>query len=958
MKKKVSNILTAVFALTASFLLVLSCTKDVEEAPKATKIDCSFKINVSDITGNSVKLSAVPTKMSMKYCLSAVRRDIYELYSDKNEFASDNIIDLQMNAEEEGIDFKEYISKNRLSGSSPRIISGLSPETEYVAFAYGVSDDGDIVTDIFSSEFTTVEGEKLVNMGFEFELLDVGSTETTVKVTPEHNDIMYYWDVLPVSEITKYTESQIVDVLNSDGTLVDHCHYSVDTYTFTGLKPSTKYCIFAFVYDEDAGAGKFSVKEFTTKEYSADVQEAYKKWLGTWTVTSTSAELLGKPVSFDIIVSENVFCESYKVVGWGISIARTLPVLAGFDSETGYLYFVNAYAASRYSDSSVSGYICHFGRFDHGDGYYLITEGGFAAMIGRIDEDGTAKVVGNQFTADSSAPYTFSGMDYFLYANGSIYNFSSASQFVYGNFPVGPYTLKRKENIITSDMTFSLEVDEKSSSSARISVAPSKDDETYFYDVLLGSDADAMDDDQMLVMQLESAYSSYGGIANNLHVGSNYQDYSGMTPGTEYCVVAFGYDLDHVTTAVARKKFTLSGASESNALILSVTNPTDKGAIVSVSPANTDTYFWNIYEKSFVDHYGTSDELIKAIDTFLMSQGGIGAFLNTGGKAVQISSLEADKDYYLVAFGHNGNTATSAVYKKAFRTDAAGEVTDGWQAWLGTWEVTSSTSELSSKPIKMTVTIAPGTTGKKYYIHGWGISAPRNALVATVEGEYHSEDGTLSIMNNQVFAENANYGSFGMADVLYCARVLDPSTSKYVPMAGKFYAMSGVMGKDGQKAGMRCAIQSYNGKKYTVSTMEITLITTSGSVLYYSADEGYTYGDYPIGPFTMKKTSDSYNTTSELSSTSAFAGVFAAQGQVRQAYAYWPLGAPELSSGKSAPSVAGKTPAVLPGCADTNRSVLYMKAMTPSGRELGAAFMYWGGKLSWKFGESAAKDLN
>ena len=296
MKKKVSNILTAVFALTASFLLVLSCTKEVEEAPKATKIDCSFKINVSDITGNSVKLSAVPTKMSMKYCLSAVRRDIYELYSDKNEFASDNIIDLKMNAEEEGIDFKEYISKNRLSGSSPRIISGLSPETEYVTFAYGVSDDGDIVTDIFSSEFTTVEGEKLVNMGFEFELLDVGSTETTVKVTPEHNDIMYYWDVLPVSEITKYTESQIVDVLNSDGTLVDHCHYSVDTYTFTGLKPSTKYCIFAFVYDEDAGAGKFSVKEFTTKEYSADVQEAYKKWLGTWTVTSTSAELLGKPL--------------------------------------------------------------------------------------------------------------------------------------------------------------------------------------------------------------------------------------------------------------------------------------------------------------------------------------------------------------------------------------------------------------------------------------------------------------------------------------------------------------------------------------------------------------------------------------------------------------------------------------------------------------------------------------
>ncbi len=948
MKMKASKIIVLALALAA---LLPSCAKDVEETPAVTKVDCSFKINISDITGNSVKLSAIPTKMSVKYCLSAVRRDIYELYSDKNEFAADNLIDMKMNADEEGVDFKEYISRNRLSGSSPKTVGGLSPETEYVAFAYGISDDGDIVTDIYSSEFTTVEGEAPVNMGFEFELIDVGSTEATAKVTPEHNDIMYYWDILPVAEMTKYTEAQIVDVLNSDGTLADHCLYGVDTYTFTGLKPSTKYCLFAFVYDEDAGAGKFSVKEFTTDEPSADVQDAYRKWLGTWTVTSTSAELLGKPVSFDVIISENVFCESYKVVGWGISIARTLPVLAGFDAETGYLYFVNAYTASRYSDSSVSGYICHFGRFDHGDGYYLITEGGFAALIGRQNEDGAAQVVGNQFTADSAAPYTFSGMDYFLYAGGSIYNFSSASQFVYGNFPVGPYTLKRKENIISSDMTFSLEIEEKSSTSARISVAPSKDDETYFYDVLLGSDADALDDDQMLVMQLESAYASYGGIANNLHTGSDYQDYSGMTAGTEYCVVAFGYDLDHATTAVARRKFTLSGESESNALILSVTNPTDKGAIVSVTAANTDTYFWNIYEKSFVDHYTSSSDLVKAIDTYLMSQGGIAAFLNTGSKAVQISSLDPDKEYYLVAFGYNGNAATSAVYKKAFKTEAAGEVTDGWQAWLGTWEVTSSTSELSSKPLKMTVTIAPGTTGKKYYIHGWGISAPRNALVATVEGEYHPEDGTLSIMNNQVFAENANYGSFGTADVLYCARVFDPSTSKYVPMAGKFYAMSGVMGKDGRQAGMRCAIQEYQGRKYTVSTMEITLITSSGSVLYYTADEGYTYGDYPIGPFKMKKTSDSYEMTSE---PAAGASAFGMRGQVRQAYAYRPLGAPELSSGVETPS-EGRTPVVLPGCADTDRSVLYMKAMTPSDRGLGAAFMYWGGKLSWKFGATASR---
>lgn len=938
MKKIALNILYAAVALMMVLPLAVSCKKEAEEAPSVEKVDCSFKINVSDIAGNSAKVSAIPTKMSVKYYLSAVRRDIYDLYSDKEEFAADNLIDLKMNAEEEGVEFRDYISENRISGSSPKTISGLSPETEYIAFAYGLSDDGEIITDIYSSPFTTIEGENIVDMDFTFEMVSISGTEATVKITPEHNDRMYYYDLLPVSQITKYTEAQIVDMLNSDGTLVDHCIYGSDTYTFTGLKTSTKYCLFAFPYDEDSGAGKFVYKEFTTDEPSSDVQEAYKKWLGTWTVTSTSSEITGKPLTFDIIVSENVFCESYKVIGWGISIARTLPVAAGFDQETGYIYFVNAYTASRYNDSSVSGYICHFGRFNHGDAYYLITEGGFAALIGRQNEDGTGEVVGNQFTADSAEPYTFSGMDYFLYAEGNIYNFSSASQYLYGDFPVGPYTMKKKENVITSDMTFSVEVEEKSSTKARVSVIPSKSDETYFFDVLLGSDSDAMADDDVLLMQLESSYASYGGIANNLRSGSQYIDYSGMTPGTEYCVVVFGYDLDHATTKVTRKKFTLSGASDANALILAVTNPTDKGAIISLTTSSTDTYFWNIYEKGFVDHYTSNDDLVRAIDTYLMSQGGIASFLNSGSKVVSVNSLSPDKDYCVVAFGHNGNSATSSVYKKYFHTDTPAQESDGWKAWLGTWDVTSSTSEISSKPITMRVVIAPGTTGKKYYISGWGVSAPRNTLIATVEGEYHESDGTLSIMNNQVFAEGANFGSYGTADVLYCSRVYDSSTGKYVPMAGQFYALSGVMGKTGDDAVMRCSVQTYNGKQYVVSTMEITMITSSGGVLYYNAAPGYTYGDFPVGPFTMKKVSDS-TVVEESSSADSF------DVPAREASSVKSLG----RQTKKEEISKGRAPLVIQGCVEKNEIPLSVKASVPDGRRLGDAFMIQGGKLSWKF---------
>ena len=70
-------IMKCILALLIVLGLGQSCTEEHKEPKETPLIDCTFKINVSDITGNSVKLSAIPTKMSIKYYLSAVRKDIY-----------------------------------------------------------------------------------------------------------------------------------------------------------------------------------------------------------------------------------------------------------------------------------------------------------------------------------------------------------------------------------------------------------------------------------------------------------------------------------------------------------------------------------------------------------------------------------------------------------------------------------------------------------------------------------------------------------------------------------------------------------------------------------------------------------------------------------------------------------------------------------------------------------------
>lgn len=933
--------LAAVMALGA---FATACTEENKETGEVQLIDCTFKINVSDVTGNSVKLSAIPTKMTVKYYLSAVRKDIYDLYNSDSEFAADYLTDLKMNASEEGVDFKDYVEANRISGYTPKTISGLAPETEYVAYAYGLSDDGQINTPLSTAGFKTTEGGRLVNIGFEFDLTNVTGTEATLQIKPERNDVMYYYDLLPVATKANYTEAQIVEMLDSEGTLADNCTYGSSTYTFTGLRPLTKYCIFAFVYDEDEGAGKFVYHEFTTDAPAAEIQEAYNKWIGTWTVTSTSSELLGKPVSFDITVAEKSFCESYSVKGWGISIARTYADVAMFDAETGYMYFENGNKVASYEDSSISGDICHFSRFKYAeDTYYMITSEGVVSIVARLDDENNGTAVGNTFLMESTT-YQFSCLDYFLLSGSTIYNFSAASQFTYGDFPIGPYTLKKKEYIISSDMTFSISVDETSSTTAMVSVVPSKDDEEYFFDVLLASDADSYTDDQALVSLLESAYSSYGGLENSVHKGSAHQNYSGMTAGTEYVVVAFGYDTDHPTTAVKRTRFAITGSTESNAISIYVTNPTDHGMILSVSPASSETYFCNIYKQSFVDYYGSSSEnLIAAIDQYLASSGGIAANLLTGSRTQEITGLEPNTKYCVVAFCHNGSTAMSSVYKKSFSTEEAGTENDAWKAWLGTWDITSKTSEKSKSSITMRVVIKAGNPGKSYYIRGWGISGPRNSIIATVKGEFQQVDSALTIMNNQIFAEDVNYGSYGTADVLFCSRVYNPATSSYVPMVGEFYAFSGLLDKTREAGEVRCAIVTSGSTNYTVSSMEVTLITSSGGVLYYSAADGYTYGDFPIGPYTVKKVSDSQEVVTS-SATMPLAGYDV------NPQRFWPVG---IGLQKSEGTVAegARTPVRIGS--QLHKAGQRTFGNASGSRNLGRAFMAQGGKLSYRIMEDA-----
>lgn len=79
--------------------------------------------------------------------------------------------------------------------------------------------------------------------------------------------------------------------------------------TFSGLDPATSYTCILKVTDS---AGKSTTKHVAaTTEGGGEASDAYKAWLGTWTLTSTSSEVNAAPLSFDVTFIQGVANSSY-----------------------------------------------------------------------------------------------------------------------------------------------------------------------------------------------------------------------------------------------------------------------------------------------------------------------------------------------------------------------------------------------------------------------------------------------------------------------------------------------------------------------------------------------------------------------------------------------------------------------------------------------------------------------
>ena len=236
-------------------------------------------------------------------------------------------------------------------------------------------------------------------------------------------------------------------------------------------------------------------------------------------------------------------------------------------------------------------------------------------------------------------------------------------------------------------ISFTIQLSNITSTSVKMAVTPSNDTDTYFFDVVetrvLGhySTPGAFVTDY--ISQLKAIYEEYGlALGDALSQGPDSWEYQegNLNPGTEYYAFAFGLTAEGVITSkVVMEPFKtleeIPAGPSDNEFSVTVSNVTATGALVSVTPSNNDTYYFDVIEKEAYDSYSDKQAFaakcvadVKALyESFGYS---FSDALSSGNDSYSfIGVLDPNTTYYALAFGvTNSGTITTDITTVEFTT--------------------------------------------------------------------------------------------------------------------------------------------------------------------------------------------------------------------------------------------------------------------------------------------------
>ena len=278
---------------------------------------------------------------------------------------------------------------------------------------------------------------------------------------------------------------------------------------------------------------------------------------------------------------------------------------------------------------------------------------------------------------------------------------------------------------------------------------------------------------------------------------------------------------------------------------------TARSAKISVKPSNSDVYYV-IDTFTPVEVQGKSDKEIMNNIIWKTSEADL--YQKT---SIVTPKLKSETEYIACAFAVtivNGFIYPTSVLAKSqpFTTLEDVPMDPAYEAWLGTWTVTSSSSEVNGKPVKLNVTIAENDRNSSYLIYGWDIST-------LAQADY---PGNAKLSGTKlVISSNQNLGQYTDGNAIWMTLCMFDNEMPTQLISGTFDAFTCNLNADKKSAKVTSYEGSYtspDGSKGSFEAMSMTIFNqkADGGLYYVPSAPGYTAQDFPMGPYTMVKTGD------------------------------------------------------------------------------------------------------
>ena len=263
-----------------------------------------FKIEVSDLMASTLKVTFKPEDASGTYYCNVVTTAFLETFDVDGDIQETiaNFIDKQILSDKE-IVLKDVLKK----GEFVREVTGLTPEQEFVAFACGMDEDGNLLTDISAISGKTAE-LKESDMTFEVEIEQVTATSAMLFISPSEDE-PYVWMELPEDLYEGKTDKEIENFLMRyyKPFFPSRSQTGELAYSFKdNLEPDTGYMVIVFGYDGGITTPLTTV-EFRTESAGDPSKVTFEFEYGAMTSRSTYVTITPSDVSVSylaIVVDE------------------------------------------------------------------------------------------------------------------------------------------------------------------------------------------------------------------------------------------------------------------------------------------------------------------------------------------------------------------------------------------------------------------------------------------------------------------------------------------------------------------------------------------------------------------------------------------------------------------------------------------------------------------------------